>query len=302
MTEEIFVIAKDWIVWVKQMRGLSVNTAKAYESDFSSFVKHLKSLNKDLDIDLQKVLQTTKDQIRSWLLNKKEQGVCARSNARSVSSLKSFFEYINLEYQKTNQAISDTSVKFEPNKIPKSIAIEEIEKIASTIEKSSKTHWIAKRNICLLYMMYGCGIRISEALELRVKDVQNQIIKILGKGQKERAVYLLPKVSGMLQEYTTICPHINDTDSYLFLNRNGKKLSRTTLASYLVRLRQRFDLTNNLKPHAFRHSFATHLLQNGLGIRQIQELLGHKSLTSTEVYTKTDAKFLMEKYKKFKLR
>ena len=169
-----------------------------------------------------------------------------------------------------------------PNKIPKSIAIEEIEKIASTIEKSSKTHWIAKRNICLLYMMYGCGIRISEALELRVKDTQNQIIKILGKGQKERAVYLLPKVSGMLQEYITICPHINDTEGYLFLNRNGKKLSRTTLASYLVRLRQRFDLTKNLKPHAFRHSFATHLLQNGLGIRQIQELLGHKSLTSTE--------------------
>lgn len=283
------------------MQNFSENTIAAYNFDLLNFIKFLKC-HKSQTPDLQLLLNLERSEIRSWLFKKREEGISARSNSRALSSVKSFFAYAKLQLDITNQKVFDLKVRAKQQKIPKSISSDDIQKIINAINQTSNKKWIAKRNFSLFYLLYGCGLRISEALNLKVADVQNITVKICGKGNKERIIYILPLVFKELQEYIKLYPYLHNLSCNLFVNRTGGKLCRTTATSYLIFLRKKLNFSENLTPHTFRHSFATHLLQNGVGVRQIQELLGHSCLASTEIYTKMNPKTLIDKYKTFTLR
>ncbi len=161
--------------------------------------------------------------------------------------------------------------------------------------------WVVKREIAIIVLLYGAGLRISEALNLRVSDISSENLIITGKGDKQRQVFILPVVKKCIQEYVKACPYlgINNEAQYLFLGVRGKKLGRTYVANRLQKIRRMLNLPEILSPHAFRHSFATHLLQEDIDIRSIQQLLGHSSLETTQVYTHLSYQDVFNMYKNF---
>ncbi|OAM03033.1 tyrosine-type recombinase/integrase [Wolbachia endosymbiont of Dactylopius coccus] len=161
--------------------------------------------------------------------------------------------------------------------------------------------WVVKREIAIIVLLYGTGLRISEALSLKVSDVSSENLIITGKGGKQRQVFILPVVKKCIQEYIKACPYlgIDDEAQYLFVGVRGKKLGRTYVANRLQKIRRTLNLPEILSPHAFRHSFATHLLQENVDIRSIQQLLGHSSLETTQVYTHLNYQDVFNMYKNF---
>ncbi len=161
--------------------------------------------------------------------------------------------------------------------------------------------WVVKREIAIIVLLYGAGLRISEALNLRVSDISSENLIITGKGDKQRQVFILPVVKKCIQEYVKACPYlgINDEAQHLFVGVRGKKLGRTYVANRLQKIRRMLNLPEILSPHAFRHSFATHLLQEDIDIRSIQQLLGHSSLETTQVYTHLNYQDVFNMYKNF---
>lgn len=340
-------IEASWLQWLGVHKNFSSNTIKAYQSDFLNFKAFLESslccnsaniANNSsstivvdnaniisaknsasgarlrglapIKVNLDSFLRIDHNHIRSWLAKRKKEEISSRSNARAVSALKNFFKYLKKFHNLENQHILSVEVKVKDKKLPRSITFEEIQEVLLSVEKNSKIEWIALRNIALFQLLYGCGLRISEALNLKVTELQPQYLRILGKGKKERIIPMFPIIYEAIEKYLKACPlsnggpsdftnSPNNKDNYIFLNRKGKRLCRTTVASYLQLLRRKFNLSESITPHIFRHSFASHLLKNGVNIRQIQELLGHESLNSTEIYTRLQPDILMEKYNKF---
>jgi integrase/recombinase XerC len=297
--DKLSKIITGWLQWLKVSKGFSQNTISAYSSDFFDLLTFIEKFHSE-KVKLNHLLSLQHFDIRSWLSQRVMNKISARSNARAVSSIKNYFRYIKKHHDLTNEEVFNVNVRVKQKKLPKSISFEEIQEVIKSVDDVTRIDWIKQRNVSLFYLLYGCGLRISEALNLKLNEINNQSIKILGKGKKERIMTVIPIVYDEIQKYINICPFFTGENNYLFLNRTGAKLCRTTVASYLNTLRKRFNF--NITPHTFRHSFATHLLQNGINIRQIQELLGHSSLASTEIYTKMDTKSLIEKYQKFSLR
>ncbi|QCB62046.1 tyrosine recombinase XerC [Wolbachia endosymbiont of Brugia malayi] len=161
--------------------------------------------------------------------------------------------------------------------------------------------WIIKREIAIIVLLYGTGLRISEALNLKVSDISNESLIVTGKGDKQRQVFILPVVKMFIQEYVKACPYlsVNNEAQHLFVGVRGKKLGRTYVANRLQKIRRMLNLPEIVSPHAFRHSFATHLLQENVDIRFIQQLLGHSSLETTQVYTHLNYQDVFNMYKNF---
>nr|WP_240991809.1 tyrosine-type recombinase/integrase [Wolbachia endosymbiont of Glossina morsitans morsitans] len=158
--------------------------------------------------------------------------------------------------------------------------------------------WVVKREIVIIVLLYGTGLRISEALNLRVSDINNESIIVTGKGDKQRQVFILPVVKKCIQEYVKACPYLDEAQ-HLFVGVRGKKLGRAYVANRLQKIKRMLNLPEILSPHAFRHSFATHLLQEDIDIRSIQQPLGHSSLETTQVYTHLNYQDVFNMYKNF---
>ncbi|ABD45593.1 tyrosine-type recombinase/integrase [Neorickettsia sennetsu] len=296
----VFTILDEWTRWLGGVKCFSSNTLVAYSRDLMAFLDFLSTFRGEPVRFTSLDCIDSKD-LRAWLASRRKNSISFRTNARALSSVKSFFKYLAKHKGIINEDVLGVVLRFKPNTLPRSLTFKEIIEL---IEKFSflKTSWIVKRNIALCYLLYGSGLRISEALSLTVADLTNSEIKIIGKGGRERMIRLLPIVRVALSDYIASCPFQPDAGGFLFLDRNGNKLCRTAVARAFLSIRRGFNLPDHITPHALRHSFATHLLQEGVGVRKIQELLGHASLASTEVYTKLNAESLMEKYKQFCLR
>ena len=186
-----------------------------------------------------------------------------------------------------------------PKPIPKAVDKIDIDKIIEQISAIEKEAWIAKRNLALFYLIYGCGLRISEGLSLIKKDVNQEMLLIHGKGKKERMVPLLRIVRESINDYLKDCPFDVKNEGAIFLNKKGKLLNRREFSGLIEKIRFSLSLSDTVTPHSFRHSFATHLLENGGDLKSIQQLLGHESLSTTQIYTKVDSKRLLESYNKF---
>ena len=287
---------KDYQNYLRLERGLSENSIINYSLDIKKLVKWLDTNN----ITVAPILIT--EETLQQFIYEIAKTINPRSQSRIISGLKGFFNYLIFEdYRETNPLELIESPKL-GRKLPDTLAVEEIDALINAIDLSSKQ---GERNRAILETLYGCGLRVSELTALRISDLyfEEGFIKVSGKGDKERLVPIGPTTIKYINIYRkeirvhqNIDPKAKDT---LFLNQHGRPLTRAMIFTIVKRLAEKAGIRKNISPHTFRHSFATHLLENGADLRAIQQMLGHESITTTEIYTHIDRKHLTEVMNRF---
>lgn len=290
-------VVEGWLDHLVIERGQSGATREAYERDARQFLAFLKSHlgHPPCLADLERLDART---IRSFLANRRKAGLTSRSLARSLSALRTFFRWLEREDTLKNRAVLQVTAPKIPHSIPKPLTVEGA---ASLIERdaSESAEWITARDTAVLLLLYGAGLRISEALSLTPNSAPingRDIMHIKGKGGKERLVPALAIVSESICAYLRLCPYPLEPDQPLFRGARGGPLSPRLIQLAMEKMRLSLGLPETATPHALRHSFATHLLSAGADLRQIQELLGHASLSTTQVYTEVNRDRLLAVY------
>lgn len=273
-------------------RSLSNNSVEAYVRDVEKFISFLdfKELSQEpSDINL--------NMLRDFLIWISEFGINSVSQARIVSGLRGFFKYLLIENViKVNPAELLELPKV-GRKLPSVLSVNEIDSLIASIDLSTPE---GERNKVMLEIMYACGLRVSELISLKISDLffNDGFIKVTGKGDKERIVPVgsvtLKMLTVYLQKIRVHLPIVKGNENYVFLNRRGKKLSRQMVFIVLKNLALKAGITKKISPHTFRHSFATHLVEGGADLRAVQEMLGHESITTTEIYTHLNREFLRD--------
>jgi integrase/recombinase XerC len=225
-------------------------------------------------------------------------GMAGRSLARTMSALRCFFRWLEAREIASSRGLLQVAMPRVPHGIPKPLTVE---KAAAVVEAGGEAEldWVAARDVAVLLLLYGSGLRISEALALQRKDAPidgRDVLRIAGKGGKERLAPVLPVAQAAVARYVALCPYSLVPDGPLFLGAKGGRLSPRIVQLLMERMRGPLGLADTATPHALRHSFATHLLAAGADLRQIQELLGHASLSTTQVYTEVDRARLLAVY------
>lgn len=285
-----------WDAWMLHVKRASPHTLISYRHDLDHFCRFL-SHHLGARIDLADLSALQARDFRAWLANRHGEFE-ASSTARALSTIKSFFRYLEKQQQITNSALFHIRGPKIRKSLPKALAEGQAAEAVAAIASQHDEPWVAKRDLALLILIYGCGLRIGEALSLRYKDIpQGDTLSIIGKGNKERQLPLLPVVKDAIGDYIAHCPYSFSAHSPLFIGKHGKALNAAVFQRELRRLRRLLGLPESATPHAFRHSFATHLLAGGGDLRSIQELLGHASLSTTQRYTHVDKKRLLSAYR-----
>ncbi|MEM9469857.1 MAG: tyrosine recombinase XerC [Pseudomonadota bacterium] len=283
-----------WQTYLRVEKNVSKHTFRAYTSDLSHFIDFLSNhLTKRISIsDLSDAKITD---FRSWLSQKSINGASNASRARSLSGLKNFITWMDKQGIAHNAAISGLRSPKLPRKMPR--PLEEIQTFR-LIEQMPDDDWVALRDKALFTLLYGAGLRIDEALSLNIENLpRDGYLRVCGKGNKERQVPVLEQVEKALMAYIEDCPFSKSPKQPVFMGLRGKRLNQGVAQKAMRDLRRALNLPETATPHALRHSFATHLLQNGANLREIQELLGHSSLSTTQRYTDVNGEELMRIYK-----
>jgi integrase/recombinase XerC len=288
-----------WLAHLAHERDATGNTLDAYRRDLRQFLAWLKA---DLGHApcLADLARLDAKRFRAFMAARRRAGLAGRSLARTMSALRTFFGWLEAQDAAHNRSLLQVAMPKVPHGIPKPLTVE---KAAAVVDggATADLDWVAARDAAVLLLLYGCGLRISEALGLPRKDAPldgRDTLRIVGKGGKERLVPVLPITQAAVGRYIDLCPYRLDPDGPLFLGAKGGRLSPRLVQLLMVRLRGELGLPVTATPHALRHSFATHLLSAGADLRQIQELLGHASLSTTQVYTEVDRARLLAVYDK----
>jgi len=284
-----------WYQWLKVEKNMSPHTLRAYIHDVSQFVTFLASHNAH-SISLNNLSDASIRDFRAWMSRRTMEGAKSSTRARSLAGVKNFLAWLDKQGIMHNAAIHTVRTPKKMHRLPRPLH----EKQAQTLLDSTGTEsWLELRNKALFTLLYGCGLRIDEALSLNLRDLpRDGFIRVMGKGRKERQVPVLTIVETTLTAYRASCPFAETPDRPLFMGERGKRLNQGVVQKSLRDLRISMGLPETATPHALRHSFASHLLQNGANLREIQELLGHASLSTTQIYTEINAAELMAIYKK----
>ncbi len=289
---------QDWSQYLKYEKHMSRHTLRAYSSDVTQFI-HFLVKHKGGAPSLNDLSEVSLNDFRSWIAGRAMDGAGAASRARSLSGIKNYLSWLDKQGIMHNAAINIVRSPKLPHKLPKPLYEKQARALVEDTGDDDE-NWINKRNRALFTLLYGCGLRIDEALSLNIGDMPHEgFLRVMGKGRKERQVPVLGIVEETLDAYLEICPFAGDPARAIFLGVRGKRLNQGVAQKAMRDVRCGLGLPENATPHALRHSFATHLLQNGANLREIQELLGHASLSTTQLYTEIDAKELMKTYKKF---
>ncbi len=287
---------EDYRFYLQIERGLALNSIQSYSRDIEKLVNFLEMH----DIE-ESPLSISKEVIQQFVYETAK-NVNPRSQARIISGLKSFFNYLIFEdYRQDNPLELIESPKI-GRKLPDTLSTEEINELIKAIDLS-KPH--GERNRAMIETLYGCGLRVSELIDLKISDLffDEDFIKVTGKGDKQRFVpisELNKKYINIYRQHVRVHQKIQKgQEDVLFLNRNGKRLTRAMIFTIIRKLSEICGLKKNISPHTFRHSFASHLLQNGADLRAIQQMLGHESITTTEVYMHVDRSHLAEVVQKY---
>ncbi len=298
--KELFEIYSDWQAWLITFRNLSKNTSLAYGYDFKYFLNFLRLHYESHQINLLLLNSLQIKDFRAWIsfLNSKEISVGAKSIARARASIKSFFSFTMLNKKIKDSRIFHIASPKLPKSLPRPLSDNQIRSLISKIDEEKKD-LVRIRNKAFVIVLWGTGLRIGEALSLTTEAIRKNYIIILGKGKKERLIPLIPQVKKALEALLLERKKIaNIKSKYLFLNANGKRLTARYFQKFFCSLRNELDLENNFTPHSLRHSFATHLLRNGVDLRTLQLMLGHSSLSTTQHYLKVSNQFVNETYDK----
>ncbi len=309
-----------WMQWLETERNYSVHTLDAYSFDLNDFFTFLSGYLEEMNNNTKEYKPNLNDlkklnviDFRAYLAwrngnkrkkrNGKKSEPSRLSTARALSTLRNFFRFLEKEGISDNQSIQLIRTPKLPKSIPKPLSTSEakeaLEKFGTLPSFSSNYNgWISDRDVALMTLLYGCGLRISEALQLNVKDVPTEgALVISGKGNRQRIVPVLPVVLHAIKKYRDNCKFKLKQNDPLFVGMRGKRLNAGVAQSQMRKVRASMKLPKSATPHAFRHSFATHLLANGGDLRTIQELLGHAALSTTQRYTEVDSKRLLEVYR-----
>lgn len=288
---------EEWQTWMAIERNCSNHTIDAYSRDLSAFINHLIKYT-GFAPGLNELRGLTNTDFRSYLAMRHNNGLSHTSTARAISTIRSFFKYLDRNEIIKNVAIKTIKTPRIPRSVPKPLSQSEAKKAIETISQLHSTPWIAARDLAILMLLYGCGLRISEALNLNMGDLPTDGIMIVdGKGKKQRIVPILPIVVNSISYYLRIYPGNLEQNKPMFIGAHGKRLNAGVIQRQVRKLRAILGLPTTATPHALRHSFATHLLARGGDLRTIQELLGHESLSTTQRYTDVDLTQLIQVYK-----
>ncbi len=297
-SDEVVSLVEKFLAFLQKEKKYSTHTLVSYRTDLFYFFDFLFKAQEKI-ITNSTLKNLTVNDFRNWLSVRLENHVNA-SNARGLSSLRSFFRFLDKNNLLKNPEIEKIKTPKIPKSLPKAVDATDINKIISAIENLHKDTWQIKRDIALLTLIYGCGLRISEALSITKNSLaNNDFLIITGKGKKQRMVPLLPLVKKRINAYLDICLLKQTNDKPIFLGKQGGIYTARMFSRLLQDIRRALNLPETVTPHAFRHSFATHLLEAGGDLRTIQELLGHQSLSTTQRYTKIDKSRLLSAYQKF---
>jgi len=283
--------------FLKFERNFSDNTLDAYIRDIKKF-----SLYAEKNLESSKPKAITNEDLQEYLILQSKQKISERTQARWISSIKSFFKYLlEEEIRDDNPATLLEGPKLGLY-LPDTLSVEDVERITKNINLSTD---LGVRNQCMVEVLYGCGLRVSELIELKISDInfKEGFLKVEGKGQKVRYVPLAKYTSHLIKNYienVRINNKINKKyEDNLFLNSRGSSMSRVIVFIIIKELADKAGIRKNISPHTFRHSFATHMLQNGADLRFIQEMLGHSSITTTEIYTHLNTEELRDTILKY---
>jgi integrase/recombinase XerC len=286
-----------WLDHLRQIDGRSPETIEAYERDLRTFLVFLRG-HLGYAPCLADIPRLDLKTFRAFMAARRKDGLMSRSLSRTMSALRTYMRWLDAQGISGNQTILRVGMPKLPHAVPKPLTIE---KASAVIEGAASTadEWIGARDTAVLLLLYGSGLRISEALALTPREAPCQgrdVIRVTGKGEKERLVPVLPVTRQAIERYMGLVPFTLQPDLPLFLGARGGPLSPRIIQLVIARLREALDLPATATPHALRHSFATHLLSAGADLRQIQELLGHASLSTTQVYTEVDRAQLLRVY------
>jgi integrase/recombinase XerC len=286
-----------WLSHLQHERGHADKTLEAYARDVRQFLSFLGQQlgHAPCLADLARLDLKT---FRGFLASRRRSGAVSRSLARSLSALRQLFRWLKAQKIIENRAILQLAMPKIPHSVPKPLTVA---KAADVVDPGAgaELDWVMARDAAVLMLLYGSGLRIAEAMSLNGKDAptaERDVLRIKGKGGKERLVPVLPVVRDAVARYVALCPYPLAPDEPLFRGAKGGPLSPRIIQLAMQRLREALDLPPTATPHALRHSFATHLLSAGGDLRQIQELLGHASLSTTQVYTEVDRDRLLAVY------
>lgn len=289
----------DWKTTVDNFRtflnfekSLSKNSTEAYVRDIKSFISYLEisSINK-------KPEEIAHEDLRNFLKYISEMGISARSQARIISGIRSYYKFLLLEDLLESDPTSLLESPSLGQKLPEVLTVNEIDDLISTIDLSKPE---GHRNKAIIETLYSCGLRVSELINLRISNIyaEQSYIRVIGKGEKERLIPVSPSAIQEIDYYLT--NHRKQLDiqkgneDIVFLNRRGKKLSRVMIFHIIKELAMKANIHKKISPHTFRHSFATHLVEGGADLRAVQEMLGHESILTTEIYTHLNKEYLKD--------
>lgn len=287
---EWLLLRKNFISYLKIERGLAENSILAYQQDLEKLIDYCEPRGiKPTDVTL--------DQLKYFVGDLYDLGLSARSQARIISGIKQFFEFLVLEDIINNDPSGLLELPKIGKKLPTFLTLTEIDQLIAALDLSKPE---GHRNKAILETLYSCGLRVSELVNLQFSNLffNEGFMRVIGKGNKERLVPISPSVEKEIKLYVQ---HIRSQmnikpghEDYVFLNRRGQQLTRVMIFTIIKNLANEIGLKKQISPHTFRHSFATHLLEGGANLRAIQEMLGHESITTTEIYTHLNQEYIRE--------
>lgn len=290
-------IIAEFTDYLLNTKNYSTHTVSAYETDIRDFIKFIARFNDTTELN--NVAHADTFTFRGWLADRAKRELTHKSTARALSSLRTFYKWLGRYKNIQNDAIGLISSPKVERKLSKAIETTDVSDMHDAIRAIDMNEpWIAARDWALVVLIFGCGLRISEALSLKNSDVMQkpESLRIIGKGNKERIVPVLPAVNIALEKYLNINPYGNRANDPLFRSVRGLPMSARMAEKVIENLRHYLQLPDYVTPHALRHTFATALLAGGADLRSLQELLGHASLSTTQLYTKVNMAEIMDAY------
>ena len=286
-----------WQGWMKDEKRVARLTLESYTFDLQNLFRFL-VMHRGGAVTLAMLAELSLSDFRAWLSHNATRHLGAASRARAVAGVRSFYRWLDRSGQLHNAAIDVLKTPKTPRRLPRPVTEKQAQDLVALASDQANETWIGWRDEALFTLLYGAGLRLGEALALTRKAIeQSDRLRVIGKGNKERSVPLLPVIHARIERYLNACPYRLKPDAPLFIGVRGEILNPAVAQRQLRALRKQLGLPDSVTPHALRHSFATHLLTSGADLRSLQELLGHSSLSTTQLYTQVDAQHLSQTYR-----
>ncbi|MBA3669966.1 MAG: tyrosine recombinase XerC [Sphingomonas sp.] len=289
-------LAGRWANYLQHDRRRSAHTVRAYVATAHRLIDFLGRYRGEM-VSSESLLALASTDLRAFLAQRRSEGLGASSAARELSGVRAFLKHA-ADSAGTHVQLPRTRAPKRPRTLPRPASPEDAVNLAEDAKEAASEPWIGARDLAILLLLYGAGLRVAEALSLTARDLPiGATLRVTGKRAKTRVVPIVPMVKQAIEQYAAICPYPLAGEAPLFVGARGGPLNPDIVRRVVAAARRRLDLPDSLTPHALRHSFATHLLARGADLRSLQELLGHASLSSTQIYTAVDAARLLDVYR-----